>query len=153
MRYFLDAEFNGFGGELISLALVPEQDGLPPFYEAIRCDAPTDWVAENVIPVLETRPLGREEVAQRAVETPGEHHPLPLLRDQGEGAVDVEDGIRIGLPDPTLGLGGGQRPERLRLRPDQVDDAGDGVVHTVDPGEWGRRVGRPRIAARSTRQM
>ena len=24
MRYFLDTEFNGFGGALISLALVPE---------------------------------------------------------------------------------------------------------------------------------
>jgi len=24
MRYFLDTEFNGFGGQLISLALVPE---------------------------------------------------------------------------------------------------------------------------------
>lgn len=26
MRYFLDAEFNGFQGQLISLALVPEAD-------------------------------------------------------------------------------------------------------------------------------
>ena len=25
MRYFLDAEFNGFGGDLISIALVPEE--------------------------------------------------------------------------------------------------------------------------------
>ena len=65
MRYFLDAEFNGFGGELISLALVPEKDGLPPFYAAIHCPAPTEWVAQNVMPVLETTPLTREEAGQR----------------------------------------------------------------------------------------
>ncbi len=31
MRYFLDTEFNGFGGALISLALVPELEGAAPF--------------------------------------------------------------------------------------------------------------------------
>ena len=41
MRYFLDAEFNGFGGELISIALVPEDLSLTPFYEAIDCAEPT----------------------------------------------------------------------------------------------------------------
>jgi len=33
MRYFIDAEFNGFGGQLISLALVPEDEEAVPFYE------------------------------------------------------------------------------------------------------------------------
>lgn len=36
MRYFLDTEFNGFGGGLISLALVRE-DGLP-FYAIMHPD-------------------------------------------------------------------------------------------------------------------
>ncbi len=31
MRYFLDTEYNGFGGALLSLALVPE-DGGEEFY-------------------------------------------------------------------------------------------------------------------------
>jgi hypothetical protein len=65
MRYFLDTEFNGFGGELIAIALVPEDEAMPPFYEAIACAAPTAWVSENVLPVLDTTPLSRAEVADR----------------------------------------------------------------------------------------
>lgn len=30
MRYYLDTEFNGFGGELMSLALVPSHPARPP---------------------------------------------------------------------------------------------------------------------------
>jgi hypothetical protein len=40
MRYFIDAEFNGFGGQLISLALVPEDRDAVPFYEALPCTEP-----------------------------------------------------------------------------------------------------------------
>jgi hypothetical protein len=29
---FLDTEFNGFGGKLISMALVPENNKIPEFY-------------------------------------------------------------------------------------------------------------------------
>ena len=63
MRYFVDAEFNGFGGDLISLAAVPENDAAPPFYEAVECPRPSDWVREHVLPVLQTRPRPLAEVA------------------------------------------------------------------------------------------
>jgi hypothetical protein len=59
MRYFLDAEFNGFGGQLISLALVPEDQGAAPFYEALACADPEPWVARHVLPVLRTQPIPR----------------------------------------------------------------------------------------------
>ena len=65
MRYFLDVEFNGFGGDLISLALVPEAEDAPPFYEAVECDRPTPWVAQHVLPVLRTDPVSRWEMAAR----------------------------------------------------------------------------------------
>jgi hypothetical protein len=65
MRYFLDAEFNGFGGELISIALVPDDDVLPAFYETIICERPTIWVQEHVQPFLEKQPLDREQVSDR----------------------------------------------------------------------------------------
>lgn len=51
MRYFLDTEFNGMGGDLISLALVSE-DGKREFYAAIPCYNPIPWVAENVMPLV-----------------------------------------------------------------------------------------------------
>jgi hypothetical protein len=65
MRYFLDTEFNGFGGALIAIALVPEDERRAPFYEAMACADPTPWVAANVLPVLGTAALPRVEVASR----------------------------------------------------------------------------------------
>ncbi len=65
MRYFLDTEFNGFGGALISLALVPEDDDGVPFYEAVACPDPTPWVAKHVLTVLETIPIEAAELSRR----------------------------------------------------------------------------------------
>jgi hypothetical protein len=78
MRYFLDVEFNGFGGELISLALVPEAEDMPPFYEAVHCDQPTPWVADHVLPVLDTPPVDRATMARRFEAYLGDD-PDPLL--------------------------------------------------------------------------
>ncbi len=62
MRYFLDTEFNGFGGELISIALVPEDAALAPFYAAIPIAEPTAWVRANALPVLDAEPQPRDIV-------------------------------------------------------------------------------------------
>lgn len=55
MRLFLDCEFNGFKGELISMAIIAE-DGRE-WYEVLPCENPVQWVAENVIPILNREPL------------------------------------------------------------------------------------------------
>jgi hypothetical protein len=65
MRYFLDAEFNGFGGNLISLALVPEDDSTPAFYEAMPCTNPNPWVAEHVMPNLNREPIQRADMVRK----------------------------------------------------------------------------------------
>ena len=65
MRYFLDTEFNGFGGALISLALVPEDLAIPAFYAATICADPTDWVRAHVLPYLEIDPVAPEELGRR----------------------------------------------------------------------------------------
>ena len=78
MRYFLDTEFNGFGGPLISLALVPELEGAAPFYEALDCTQPTEWVATHVLPVLGTDPVSREELGRGLAHYLGDD-PDPLL--------------------------------------------------------------------------
>jgi hypothetical protein len=70
VRYFLDTEFNGFGGTLLSLALVPD-DG-DEFYATITCTDPLHpWVERNVMPYLDhvpfqvqTQPIGREGAAK-----------------------------------------------------------------------------------------
>lgn len=53
MKLFLDTEFNGFGGRLISLALVPENDTQREFYKEIQMyDQLDPWVKDNVVPHL-----------------------------------------------------------------------------------------------------
>ena len=55
MRYFLDTEYNGTGGALLSLALVPE-DG-DDLYLTLQTDEPiVEWVERHVIPYLDAVP-------------------------------------------------------------------------------------------------
>ena len=59
VRYFLDTEFNGFGGGLISIALVPEF-GDHEFYAVLELppDGVHAWVERNVLPYLGSVPVG-----------------------------------------------------------------------------------------------
>ena len=67
MNVFLDAEFSGFGGALISLGLACE-DGRE-WYEVAEIPAqPHPFVAQNVLPVLAKEPLGRERFAEGLAE-------------------------------------------------------------------------------------
>lgn len=52
IRHYLDTEFNGFGGDLISLALACE-DGRSLYLVTDKLPEPMDpWVRENVVPYL-----------------------------------------------------------------------------------------------------
>jgi len=55
LRLFLDCEFNGFKGELISMSLVSEMGH--EWYEVLPCENPIPWVKKHVIPVLEKKPV------------------------------------------------------------------------------------------------
>jgi hypothetical protein len=62
MRLYLDTEFNGFGGELISMALVPADQSRSVFYTVVPWKQPTvPWVAEHVVPRLRCDPEPREK--------------------------------------------------------------------------------------------
>jgi hypothetical protein len=53
LRYFLDTEYNGWGGALLSLALVPEEG--EELYLTLDWDGKLEeWVERNVIPYLDT---------------------------------------------------------------------------------------------------
>jgi hypothetical protein len=65
MRYFLDTEFNGFDGELISLALVPEY-GDREYYVALPLpDIIHPWVERHVLPYLRSVPPGLDNQLDR----------------------------------------------------------------------------------------
>jgi hypothetical protein len=57
---FLDTEFNEFGGELISMALVSD-DGEEWYQVRKMTSLPGEWVSENVIPKLDKLPLENHE--------------------------------------------------------------------------------------------
>lgn len=56
MRYYLDCEFNGYGGQLLSLALVPAATLKPALYIVVPSNAmdedPDPWVYKNVLPLM-----------------------------------------------------------------------------------------------------
>jgi hypothetical protein len=55
LRYFLDTEYNGWGGALLSLALVPEHG--EELYVTLDWDGQLEeWVERNVIPYLDMVP-------------------------------------------------------------------------------------------------
>lgn len=61
MHYFIDCEFNEFGGELISLALVPMDARKPEFYFEFNITQPFGpWVKENVVPLLDKIALPKQ---------------------------------------------------------------------------------------------
>ena len=84
MRYFLDTEYNGFGGALLSLALVPD-DG-DELYLTLKTEEPlVDWVERHVVPYLDTVPeslscprLSRRDAAH-ALERYLRHDEDPLI--------------------------------------------------------------------------
>ena len=84
LRYFLDTEYNGVGGALLSLALVPD-DG-DELYLTFRADDPiVDWVQQHVVPFLDMVPeqlkcprLSRHD-AVHALERYLRHDEEPLI--------------------------------------------------------------------------
>jgi len=115
--YFLDCEFNGFGGELISLALAGETREL----YLVRTEAELnaldahDWVAEHVLPFLslaDARPLvlPRSEFG-RAIQAFLAGDPAPsVIADWPEDLVHLMQclilapGQMVKIPDLSLRL-------------------------------------------------
>lgn len=61
-KLFLDCEFNGFGGDLISIALVGDED---EWYEVIeQKHPPCEWVENNVMPILFKTPQSKNHVRE-----------------------------------------------------------------------------------------
>lgn len=58
MRYYLDTEFNGFGGQLLSLALVREDGESIYWVSPYNFDGHWNrWVLQNVVPIYHDCPV------------------------------------------------------------------------------------------------
>lgn len=63
MHYFIDCEFNEFGGELISLALVPYDPRDMEFYAELPVlKEYGSWVKDHVVPLLDKKPETLEKI-------------------------------------------------------------------------------------------
>ena len=106
MRYFIDAEFNGFGGQLISLALVPEDEEAVPFYEVLACANPNSWVTDHVVPVLQKQPISRPElISKLATYLRGDSKPMMTAdwpEDVAHLALLMLTGPGWRMPSPRL---------------------------------------------------
>lgn len=84
MRYFLDTEYNGLGGSLLSLALVPDE-GDELYLTLSTSDSLLAWVERHVVPYLDSVPeqlscprLSREDAA-RVIERYLRHDEEPMI--------------------------------------------------------------------------
>jgi hypothetical protein len=112
LRYFLDTEFNGFGGVLLSLALVRE-DG-PSLY--LIYESPPDldpWVRRHIIPKLPTIPPGVQP--QRVGQVSGARALAAFLDGDADPKViaDWPDDVRLFCQALMLGPGSTVPIDRL----------------------------------------
>lgn len=106
MNIYIDTEFNDFGGDLISLAMVDENGR--EFYAVLNCQNPTPWVAENVIPVLGQRFASLRILQTRMEAWLAEYDSVHVVADWPEDiahfcrALITGPGMRMDTPPLTL---------------------------------------------------
>jgi hypothetical protein len=79
MNIYIDCEFNGFGGQLISMALVAEDGN--EFYEVLECYNPVPWVAENVMPFLNRDSVSSTMFKKRLAHFLNQYDELHIIAD------------------------------------------------------------------------
>jgi hypothetical protein len=106
MKLFIDGEWNSYGGELISLALVPEIG--EHFYEVLGCDSPDPWVAENVMPKLGRSPITMALMQERLEAYLSQFESIHIVADWPEDimwfckVLITGPGTRINTPPLSL---------------------------------------------------
>lgn len=106
MRIWLDCEFNEFGGQLISMALVAE-DGCNWYY-SLPCTNPGPWVAEHVMPVLKSQPVDRRNFTLLLERWLSQFGSIHVVADWPEDisyfcqSLIVGPGLRIDTPPLTM---------------------------------------------------
>ena len=108
MKLFLDCEFNGFGGELISMALVDENEKY--FYEVLPCMNPTSWVFNNVIPILNKQAIDIKEFKKNLFNFLNHYETIHIVADWPEDfslfltTLMLQQGVCMTTPKLTMEL-------------------------------------------------
>lgn len=108
MRLFIDTEFNEYKGELISIALVDENERF--FYMSLGCDNPGSWVKEHVMPIIGVPSFPKKDVQWNlwAFFIDGNYDSIHIIADWPEDIQHFCDllitgpGERINTPPLTM---------------------------------------------------
>lgn len=106
MKLFLDCEFTNFKGELISIGIAA--DNGEEFYEVVEYPKPSEWVKENVVPILLKRPQPRIQVQKQLREWLAQFDAIEVIADWPEdisffcNLLITGAGIRINTPPLTM---------------------------------------------------
>lgn len=130
MKYYLDTEFNSYGGSLISLALAREDNTV--FYALLPKPLhPMDWIKDNVMPILESVP--RSQYVHRVFPT-GLQLALERFFDGDENPeiiVDWPDDIKYLSEALMTGPGTMIKIPRLTFRMHRIDAYPTNVVDAI----------------------
>lgn len=103
---WIDCEWNGFCGDLVSMALV-DRNGRE-WYEVLPCRRPTPWVAANVIPVLQREPISNQAFQTSLGRFLRRYSDLQIVADWPEdisffcNALITGPGECLAVPPPTF---------------------------------------------------
>lgn len=139
MRYFIDTEFNGYRGDLISMALIRE-DGRSLYFVIADYQYPDGappldpWVAENVIPILRDCPEPPLFLSHRSAAghiqhfLGGDEDPL-VVADWPDDLRHLCDLVVFG-PGEMIGIPG------LRMEVRRVDAYPTTIPNAVQHNAW-----------------
>lgn len=91
---WLDCEFNGFGGELVSMGMVAA-DG-SEWYETVGCKAPTPWVKEHVLPFLNKAVVSYPELQLGLYEFLRRYKEVNIVADWPEDFLHLNRALLLG---------------------------------------------------------
>jgi len=101
MRFWIDCEWNDFQGDLISMALVAEDDS--EWYEVLKCADPSPWVAKHVMSVTRKSPISKARMQASLSKFLAKYPAIHIIADWPE---DIERfcGLLITGPGKMLGF-------------------------------------------------
>jgi hypothetical protein len=105
---YIDCEWDGYLGDLISMALVSD-DGRE-FYEVLECIKPTPWAASNVMPVLNRSPVALSTLQEKLAAYLQQFPSVTVIADWPEDiarfctTLITGPGTRIDTPSLTMAV-------------------------------------------------
>ena len=93
MELFLDCEFNGDNGFLISMGFV-SLDGTQEFYEVVEHGPTNEWVTENVIPILNKPAISKETFKEKLTAFLLQFPSIQIIVDHGSDAWYFADYLK-----------------------------------------------------------